>query len=165
MSMGKSIQIDDDLDTQKKSWKFEKAGKIVLWVIIALSITGIFGSGPLSLDSVKSEDLELKYAFFERQKNSTELSIVLGKKYTSVDTINISINEDFVKKIRIEAISPIPVKSDIIQGFIRFFFKSNVLVNNTTVTIHLKYYEPGYYQNTIRINDDGIAGFKQLVYP
>jgi hypothetical protein len=50
LSLGRAgdLEVEQDLDFQQRTWALERAGWIVMLLIIAAALAGFFGGGPLS---------------------------------------------------------------------------------------------------------------------
>jgi hypothetical protein len=69
--------IEEDMRLQRHVWRFERIGWVVLLVVIALTLGGLFSKGPLSSVEVSTPDgnLSVKYERFNRNGAGDDMII------------------------------------------------------------------------------------------
>src|SRR4029079_12532418 len=67
----RNYPIKEDMDFQRRSWTVERAGWLILGVVMVAALVGLFGYGPVSKAHLNGNDLKLSYERFQR---STKLA-------------------------------------------------------------------------------------------
>ncbi len=69
--------IQEDMGFQEKLWKLERAGWVALSLVVAITLLGVFGAGPLSQTHAQTPggDLDIRYQRFERNGAASQLQV------------------------------------------------------------------------------------------
>ena len=79
------VAVGEDLDFQRKWWRFENAAWVFFTLIIILDLGGLFGRGPIAKAERRTADgtLDVKYERIERTDSPSILSISFGQSGNS----------------------------------------------------------------------------------
>src|ERR1700683_711381 len=79
------VAVGEDLDFQRKWWRFENAAWVVFTLIIVLDLAGLFGRGPIAKAERRSADgtIDVQYERIER----SYLPSMLDSHVAQVETI------------------------------------------------------------------------------
>ncbi len=71
------IAVGEDLDFQRKWWRFENAAWVIFTLIIVLDLCGLFGRGPIAKAERRSADgsIDVKYERIERTDSPSILTV------------------------------------------------------------------------------------------
>jgi hypothetical protein len=71
------VAVGEDLEFQKKWWRFENAAWVVFSLIIVLDVCGLFGRGPLAHAERRTADgtIDVKYERIERSDSPSIMTI------------------------------------------------------------------------------------------
>ena len=74
------VAVGEDLEFQRKWWRFENAAWIVFTLIIVLDLSGLFGRGPLAKTQLQAVDgtIDVKYERIERTASPSIMTIQFG---------------------------------------------------------------------------------------
>lgn len=140
---------------------------LVLFVIGAM--LGLFGDGPLSRSVASSADGQVRvdYQRFHRRAAPESLDITFPVS-PGTDSIELTINGDYLRRVQITEIFPEPEQSrhDEYGGKLRFATDGSG--QPMTVRVHLKPQHAGLLEAHLAVGAPGKAEavhFKQLVYP
>ncbi|ALI98598.1 hypothetical protein [Rufibacter tibetensis] len=136
--MDKDISLAEDFyEFQKKEWFAFR----VFWVLMAGVLTaaafGLFGKGLLSDKTVTSNGVRFEYNKFMRVEKGTELLVGVGQGGKIAD---ISINNDYIRKVKIDQVIPQPTSVEVRENKVIYRFSS---VQNGFVTFYLIPYKMG----------------------
>lgn len=108
-----SLDIGEDLDYTRQQWRFQRAGWVVILLILVFGLAGGFGGGALSHAAATSGALTLDYQRFVRQRGPTSLELRIAPAAVKAgdDQVAVWIANDFLDAIDIEWIKPDPAES------------------------------------------------------
>ena len=74
------VAVGEDLEFQRKWWRFENAAWMVFTLIIVLDLSGLFGRGPLAKAQRHAADgtIDVKYERIERTGSPSIMTIQFG---------------------------------------------------------------------------------------
>src|ERR1700721_4299350 len=74
------VAVGEDLDFQRKWWRFENAAWVIFALIIVLDLAGLFGRGPIAKAERRSADsaIDVKYERIERTDSPSIMTINFG---------------------------------------------------------------------------------------
>jgi hypothetical protein len=100
--------IKEDMRFQRATWRVERIGWILLWLIMILALLGLFSEGPLSTTSVESPagDLRVTYGRFQRSGAPAEVKLEASPK--NGQEVVIRVSATMLDAFAIESISPRP---------------------------------------------------------
>jgi hypothetical protein len=114
MSHG-DLEIDEDIEFQRRMWKFQRVGWLFLALAIMASLFGAFGHGPLSHTTAKSQGsptVWLEYERFERYDTPSILRLHLGAQVGENGNVGIHFSHHYLSSVHIQEITPAPVRSE-----------------------------------------------------
>ena len=159
------IEIDRDLDFQHRQWTVQRAGWLVMLVILLAALIGLFGAGPLSSATVEAGSLQLQYSRFERRHAPTGLELTVASTAVNQDQVEIWISIDFLQGTEITSIVPEPEEVSETDDRVVYRFSIDDRTRTPTIRFSLEYDEPGVTTGRIGMNDGPELTFWQFVYP
>src|ERR1700733_14782998 len=112
------VAVGEDLDFQRKWWRFENAAWVIFALIIALDLAGLFGRGPIAKAERRSADgaIDVKYERIERTDSPSILSIQFGPSAIQDGKIHLYVSESLVKELGTQRVVPAPIETLIGDG-------------------------------------------------
>lgn len=110
MERGTGIEVDQDLDFQRKDWRFERIGWAAMFLVVVAAILGLLGRGPLSSASASADDgsLRIEYQRFERHGSQSELTVFLRRAASTDTSVQLWIGGEFLRSVQLQQIVPEP---------------------------------------------------------
>ena len=106
------IQLNEDIAFLRREWRAQRIGWLVMGVIVALGLVGLFGNGPISSAEIGSRDgFGVAYERIIRHGAQTDLEFHIAPGLQSDSTLRIYISHDYLRRFRVETIVPEPVRS------------------------------------------------------
>jgi hypothetical protein len=151
------IEVGEDLDFQRKWWRFENFVWVIFSLIIVLDLCGVFGRGPFAKAERRTADgtIDVKYERIERTESPSILTIRFGQSAIVDGKIKLYISESLVQGLGTQRIIPAPLESEVGEGGLTYTFLASK--SPASVDLALEPSGPGIYEFTI-----GVAGADSL---
>lgn len=111
--MEKKLEFEDRIKLHKIGW----VGQNILWVIlfsfVILASLGLFGDGILSYKTLENNNIKVDYEQYLRVGNPKDIKIAIEK---NTENINVSFPNIYINAIKMENISPQPLKTTVEGG-------------------------------------------------
>ncbi len=159
------LERDRDLRFQRREWTAQRAGWLVMTVIVLAALSGLFGSGPLSTATAEVEPLQLQYTRFERRHAPTELELSVASSAVSQDQVEVWLSSDYLERIEITSIVPEPEEVRETDDRVVYRFSIDDQAQKPTILIALEHDDPGLSSGRIGVIDGPELTFWQFVYP
>lgn len=104
----KNVEVDQDIPYQKKEWRVERFGWLLMLFFIGVSLAGFTGSGPVNSREIQDNPLTVTYKPYARNHSPTELEVQINNVDRS--PVLIAFDKDFLKNYQIKNITPEPDK-------------------------------------------------------
>lgn len=149
------LAVGEDLQFQRKWWRFEAVVWIVFAVILALDLSGIMGRGPLAKASVRTADgtMKIDYERVERFETPSMMTIYFGPNAVANGQIQLWVSEGVIKPLGNQRIIPQP-KSSVLDGD-GILYTWPTTEHPNTVAFALQPSTPGSKAFTIRLPATG----------
>jgi hypothetical protein len=154
------LEIEENMEAQRRLWRVQRIARVVAVLILALSLTGAFGGGPLSHHTASSGGCSLEYERIGYRDTPQVYLFKLAPEVARSGKVRVSFDNEALSHMQLEQIVPEPsttrLKADgILFEFeveegegrreLRFLFQSDAVGPRTTridiescPTIHLK---------------------------
>jgi hypothetical protein len=157
--------IDENMPLQRRIWRLERVGWVVLILFVTSIFIGLFGDGPLSQATMNSPDkkMELKYSRYARV-NSLE-KLIFKLKTEGRDKPVILIEAMYFKKNQLTHIMPAPESEIENAGYMEFHFNSSTSDSIFTAIFSVTPLKPGSQCARVGADKNPLSGFSQFIYP
>ncbi len=111
--IGNELAAGEDLEFERRWWRFEHIVWIFFTVLLALDLSGAFGRGPLSKAQMKTADgaITVDYERIERFQTPSILTIHFGPAAVRNGKIQLWVSQTVVKGLGNQRIIPQPTTS------------------------------------------------------
>jgi hypothetical protein len=129
-SIGKvndELSVGEDLDFQRRWWRFEKAVWIAFVCIIALDLAGALGRGPLATAMRRAADasVTVHYERIERTETQSMVTIEFAPSVIRNGEVQLYISNNFVKNLGVERVIPAPLSTEIGRDGLTYRFPAS----------------------------------------
>ncbi len=151
------LAVGEDLDFQRKWWRFEDGVWILFALIILLDLAGAFGRGPLAKVHAKTNDgtIQVGYERVERFSTPSILTVHFGSNAIHDGKAELWVSESLLKGLGNQRVIPQPVSSTIGEGGVLYQFDASH--TPASAEFALEPSKPGIYDLTL-----GVPGAQQL---
>ena len=163
------VAVGEDMDFQRKWWKFEDIVWSFFLLILVCDLLGLFGRGWLAKATAVAPDqtLTLDYERIERASTPSIMTLHFAPSAIHDNHVKFFISEDVVRPLGAQRISPQPAVSSLSDGGITYTFDATSAP--ATVQIALEPSFPGVHtfhvQSLGGAPDAGTITGKILVVP
>lgn len=123
------IAVGEDLEFQRKWWKFERGVWIFFFLILIADVLGAFGRGWLakSKETDSADTLTLNYEHVERAGTPSIMTLHFGQNAIRDGHIQVFVSDSIVRSLGAERISPQPATSTIGKDGVTYSFDAGQL--------------------------------------
>lgn len=101
--------VAEDLELQRRTWRFERAGWVLLSVLLLAGVLGLFGTGPFSRMQEASADgaVSVDYPRFMRRQSPESIRIDLAAE-AGPGSLTLSIGREWLDEVTLQSVTPEP---------------------------------------------------------
>ena len=104
------LEIEQDLNFQKRDWRWQQIGRAALLLVIGAALLGLFGNGWLSEVQVRSADgrIALGYSRIARREAVAFFRFEVRGSPTTDSIVELWIDRDYAHSLKIGSVTPEP---------------------------------------------------------
>jgi hypothetical protein len=120
------IAVGEDLEFQRKWWRFENIVWVVLTLVLLLDLLGAFGRGYLANATLRAKDdsVRVRYERIERFKTPSILTVDLGPSAVRDGKVSLWVSESLVTDLGNQRVIPQPLNSVVGDGGTSYTFEA-----------------------------------------
>jgi hypothetical protein len=159
------VAVGENLDFQRKWWRFENAIWILFTLIILCDLAGLFGRGPLAKAERRAADgsIDVYYERVERTESPSILTVRFGQSAIHAGKINLYISNSLVKELGTQRVIPAPQSTIVGDGGLTYTFLASHVP--ASIDLALEPAGPGIYHFIIGVPDAARVQAKVIVVP
>lgn len=156
------IAVGENLDFQRKWWRFERIIWYFFLLVLVADMLGLFGEGWLSKSVKRTHDgtLSLHYEWVERNSTPSVMTLDFGPAAVHDGHMQVYVSNTVVRSLGAERIAPQPASSAIGEGGITYTFP--VRPGNMSMQIALMPTRPG--EDTFEVRVPGSETIQASVF-
>jgi len=162
-----SIEIGEDLEFQQRSWTVQRIGWVVMMLIVAAALAGVFGGGPVS--NARAGDanlLSVDYQRFARLESPEKITFNVGRAAAGgSSSVDLWIDRGWLAKHDINAIVPEPSDTRVTQDRVIYRFDVDSAGIPSRIEFDLETKAMGRLKGRAGIAGRNSVSFNQLAYP
>jgi hypothetical protein len=149
--IGNELAVGEDIEFQRRWWRFEKAVWVIFLLIVLLDLAGAFGRGPLAKAhaNTRGGTMVVNYERIERFSTPSILTIHFRPSAVENGKIQLWVSDSVVKELGNQRVVPEPATSVIGNGGILYTFASTTLPDS--VMFALQPSHPGIAHFQLRV--------------
>ncbi|WP_312374129.1 hypothetical protein [Stutzerimonas nitrititolerans] len=161
--LDRDYPIQEDMRFQEKLWKLERTGWVALSLVVAITLLGVFGAGPLSQATAQTPggDLDIRYQRFERNGAASQLQV--KAKAGSDGQVWLAIDGALLERFTVESIHPQPLVAEAFGNGMRLQFQPDAQ-GWATAYLTLRPDGVGPAKSVARLNGQSVT-LSQFIYP
>lgn len=144
------VAVGEDLDFQRRWWKFERAVWIFFALLIACDLAGVFGRGPLADTQMANAAAEVKYERVMRYGTPSIVDVSFNPNALQSDgKYHLFVSESLVHELGSERVIPSPELTAIGSGGLTYTFAATP--GKATVQFALQPSKPGVFRFLLQV--------------
>jgi hypothetical protein len=145
------IAVGEDLEFQRKWWRFEKIIWPILLLVVLIDLLGGLGRGWLSKTQRSTPDhaFIFDYERIERASTPSIMTLHFGSQATRGGHIVVHVSDSVVQRLGAQRVSPQPAVSALGNGGITYVFPSNGSPADAQIELQPSF--PGLHQFRIQV--------------
>jgi hypothetical protein len=161
------LDIGQDLAFEKRWWKIERTGWVVIALVLLAALLGFLGPGPLTKKTAGQRNglLWVDYHQFERYQAPIDLKVHLSHQAPQNGEVRLWISREYVEAIEIEHVDPQPESVEIGEQRFVYTFKAAEVPKSANIVFHFKPTTFGKFPVRIGLVNGGEIGFTHFFYP
>jgi hypothetical protein len=161
------LEVHQDLEFEKRQWRAERIGWLVMLTIVIAALLGAFGRGPLSKKSREATDasLSIDYDRFARLQAQTEVRLTISEDAVGNGELRLWLDRAYLAKFEIREINPEPERIDLSTDRAILVYRVPGQKGPLKVNLNLEPIEMGTVEGVAGVEGSAPVDFNQFVYP
>jgi hypothetical protein len=159
------LEIDQDLTHQRREWRTERVGWIVLLLVLAAALLGLLGRGPMSNAAAGSDLAQMQYQRFARHGAATELEFLLAPSAVHEGQLQLQLDRDYVAGVRTQDVEPEPQTVAVAAGHLTYTFVVESAERPLHVIFRIEPLRMGMLPLAVAVAGQEQLAARQWIYP
>jgi hypothetical protein len=162
-----SLEIGQDLDFQRREWRVQRIGWVVMGLIVLAALIGLTGNGVLARATVSdpAEMLRLEYARVDRVQSPSTLAVLIAGDAVVDEQVEMWVDREYLRGISIENVVPEPQEVRSAADGLVYVFAVDQPGEPLTVSFDVRHTAFGAKSGRVALVDGPALDFAQFVYP
>lgn len=156
--------VHEDMHLQRRVWRFERAGRYALLVLVVAALAGLFGNGPLSQGAVESADGRVQVEYQRFSRSGAVDSLRIRVQGTAGEPLQVLLGGSLFREASIETLQPEPLAS-LSQGRALLLRVGTGADGVATLYLTLRADTVGTLDGLVRAGPTSAVRFSTFVYP
>lgn len=145
------LAVGEDLEFQRRWWRFERVVWTIFIIVLALDLAGILGRGPLAKAHDQTADgaMRMTYERYARFQTPAIINLHLGPRAVRNGTVQLWVSQSMLSKLGNQRVIPQPATSTLAQDGILYTWTSENQPDDVDFSIEPP--SPGAQRFTIRL--------------
>ena len=159
------IAVGEDLDFQRRWWRFENAAWMFFGLLILMDLAGLFGRGPLAKAERQAPDgsLHVKYERIQRTDSPSIMTIQFAQSAIRNGKIRLFVSNSVVAELGTQRVIPAPQETTVGEGGLTYSFPASK--PPATVALAMEPAGPGIYDFTVGVDGASPVQARVVVVP
>lgn len=159
------LQIDDDMDFQRKEWRIERIAWIIMVLLALAGLLGLFGEGPLSNVNAANGPIEVQYDRFERLLSPAQMVVQVGPAGAQNEEVRLRVGRKLLDGLQVQNITPQPDSMELMPEEIVYVFNVKEPNAPMRITFDMQTAKAGSHGGQIGIENGAAVDVRQFIYP
>lgn len=162
-----SLEIGQDIDFQRKEWRAQRIGWVVMALIALAALAGLMGNGVLARATAgdPADPIRLEYARFDRLQSPSSLQVEIAGEAVAGEQVELLVDREYLQGVQIEKVVPEPEAVRGAADDLVYVFAVDEPGQPLTVSFDLRHIEFGAKSGRVAAPNGQTIEFGQFVYP
>ena len=161
----RSLEVREDVAFERRLWRVQRVGWVVITLVLVAALAGLFGNGPLSHASASAGNLQVRYDRFVHADAPATLNIDVTNLASNV--ARLTIDRSLLEPMDVQRMQPRPSRTRAAGNAVVFEFDVSD-ARTLHVLIDASPQSPALASGSISVLESGAAStvrIQQLIYP
>lgn len=167
LSRTEDIEVGCDPGFEQRWWRIQGIIWVILVLMLAAGVAGVFGHGPLSEAMVHApgSQVQVHYDRLARRETPSMLTLQLDKAALASGLVRIHLNRALLDRMQLKQIVPAPLAAEPLADGARFIFRTDPTNDSALLTFTENPSVPGFVEGEITVEGAEPVRFRQFVFP
>jgi hypothetical protein len=161
--INEDVAIGEDLEFQRKWWKFEGAMWWVIAVILLLNFAGVFGRGPVAHARLSNDSMIVKYERVERSGTPSILEVQFKPETFQNGHVKLHVSQSIVDELGAQRVIPSPLETAVGNDGLTYTFSAAAIPG--TVLFALQPAKAGVFHLSLDVPGSAPVAARVVVMP
>ncbi|MBE1876661.1 hypothetical protein [Myceligenerans pegani] len=159
------LDIEQDESFQRREWRWQHGGTVLLVLVVVAALAGLLGAGPLSWTERESADGVVTVAFdrVTHHESDDSMTLAFGPEAVSDGTVTVELAGTWPGGVDLQGISPQPVEQRAVPGGLVLVFAADG-ADRVETNLRFRAQEYGPLRGEITVAGRSVS-FSQFVLP
>ncbi|MEG5266863.1 hypothetical protein TRP66_21475 [Pseudomonas sp. JDS28PS106] len=162
--VSRKYPIEEDMDEQRRAWRFERIGIGALVVLIGLTLGGLFSKGPLSHVQLQTPDGRLSVEYERFSRNGAQDDVIVSSSGAPGEMRYLVLGHEWLEGMSIESLNPQPANLTSDERDLMIPMRADAR-GTATLYLSLRSNGVGLYRGHIRLKDGPQLDLPKFIYP
>lgn len=162
------MEVERDEAFQRRTWGAQRAGRILLVLLLLAALLGLFGPGIFNgatLGAGNGGALRVAYPRTWRRHSAFTVRVRLGPEATRAGTARLRLGQDYLDAVVVESVHPQPTGMELGPDGVVYTFAVAAPGQPGTVTLELKPQRAGRLAGEIGLEGQPPLRWHQFIFP
>ena len=161
--INEEVAVGEDLEFQRKWWKFEGVMWWVISVVLVLNFAGVFGRGPVAHADLSNDSMLVKYERVERTGTPSILEVRFKPQTFQDGHVTLRVSQSVVDELGAQRVIPSPADTAVGKDGLTYTFSADKTPGY--VQFALQPARPGVFHFTVQVPGSPAISARVVVMP
>lgn len=161
------LEIARDEQFQRRTWTWQRVGRILLVLLLVAAVLGAFGPGIFNRATLGAEGAawRMEYPRTGRINSAFNLTVRLDPEATRTGTTRLWLGQGYLDDVVVETVHPRPANMELAAGGVVYTFPTTTPGQPGTVTLEVRAQRFGSLAGEVGLEGQTPQRFRQFIYP
>lgn len=167
VSRTEDIETGSDLSFERRWWRIQRVCWVVLGLLLAGGVAGLFGHGPLSEATADAAGggVHVRYQRVARRETPALLTVRLAGPALASGSIRLRLTRTPGDRMQLKQVIPAPLSTEPLADGVRFTFAADPTLDSAVVVFVESPTTPGVVEGEVAVEGTPPVRFRQFIYP